>query len=151
MIHKSSSIGNPTSTSCISPSATTYTVSPWDFGRSMTFLQWSVVILLMLAFSSISLADSKVNTADVTNVNTADAEALQAIPGIGKVKSTKIVKYRQENGPFKHIEEMVNVVGIGLKLLENIKPYITIGEPVSSLSENVSKLLTAKSSAEKQK
>ena len=59
------------------------------------------------------------------NINTADKEELQQINGIGESKANNIIKYREEHGNFKNIEELKNVEGIGDNLYETIKIYIT--------------------------
>ncbi|AEH50189.1 ComEA family DNA-binding protein [Pseudothermotoga thermarum] len=59
------------------------------------------------------------------NVNIATLEQLCELPGIGEVKASQIIKYRQENGPFKKPEDLLKVPGIGPKTLEKIKDFIT--------------------------
>lgn len=59
------------------------------------------------------------------NINTATLEMLQTIPKIGESKAKSIIKYRESNGNFKNIEDIQNVDGIGSKLYEEIKIYIT--------------------------
>lgn len=59
------------------------------------------------------------------NINTATAEKLQTISGIGEAKAKNIVEYRSKNGNFKSIEDIKNVEGIGDALYETIKVYIT--------------------------
>lgn len=59
------------------------------------------------------------------NINTANKEELLTIPGIGEAKAKAIINYRERNGKFKNIEEIQNVDGIGSKLYEEIKIYIT--------------------------
>lgn len=69
------------------------------------------------------------NTDDTTsliNINTATKEELKQIDGVGDTKAEAIIKYRNDNGPFKDIEELKNVSGIGEALFEQIKIYITI-------------------------
>lgn len=61
------------------------------------------------------------------NINTADAETLAALPGIGQVLAKRIVAYRQHNGSFRAIEEITNVEGIGEKKAEAILELITVG------------------------
>ncbi|WMT42339.1 ComEA family DNA-binding protein [Paenibacillus sp. D2_2] len=58
------------------------------------------------------------------NINTAGAKELQEIPGIGEKKAQAIMNYRNENGPFKSVEDLTKVKGIGAKMLEKMKPYI---------------------------
>ena len=60
------------------------------------------------------------------NINTADAEQLATLPGIGSVKAEAIVKYRKDNGKFKSINELKDVKGIGDKMIEKITPEVTI-------------------------
>jgi len=63
---------------------------------------------------------------DLVNLNTATVEELDALPGIGPTTAQKIIDYREENGPFIDIEEIMQVSGIGLSTFENIKDLITV-------------------------
>ena len=58
------------------------------------------------------------------NINIASAEELKQLPRIGPSTAKKIIAYRTKNGPFKTINELRKVKGIGLKTLERIKPYL---------------------------
>lgn len=60
------------------------------------------------------------------NINTANTEELQKLPGIGPSKAQAIVDYRNANGPFKSLEEIKNVRGIGEKTFERLKTLITV-------------------------
>ena len=60
------------------------------------------------------------------SINTADIELLMTIPGIGESKAKSIIEYREQEGLFNIIEDSRNVSGIGEKLFESIKDYITI-------------------------
>lgn len=60
------------------------------------------------------------------NINTADADALCTLKGIGEVKAQRIIDYRNSNGAFSSIEEIMNISGIGEKTFENIKDSITV-------------------------
>ncbi|MDI6601471.1 MAG: helix-hairpin-helix domain-containing protein [Thermoanaerobacteraceae bacterium] len=60
------------------------------------------------------------------NINTAGIEELKSLPGIGDVLARNIIDYRNANGPFNKIEDIVNVPKIGPKTFENIKDKITI-------------------------
>lgn len=62
----------------------------------------------------------------VVNINTASATDLEALPGIGAKTAARIVEYRQKNGPFKKIEELMNVRGVGEKNFLKLKPQITV-------------------------
>ncbi len=58
------------------------------------------------------------------NINTADQDTLEALPGVGEKLAERIIAYREQNGPFLGTEEIVNVSGIGLKKLNQMKAYI---------------------------
>ena len=66
------------------------------------------------------------DTTNLININTATKEELKQIDGVGDTKAEAIIKYRNDNGPFKDIEEIKKVSGIGETLFEQIKIYITI-------------------------
>lgn len=59
------------------------------------------------------------------NINTADARALEGLPGVGPALAERIVRYREQNGPFSMVEELTNVSGIGEKTLEGLRDYAT--------------------------
>jgi len=60
------------------------------------------------------------------NLNTADAERLQALPGIGPALAEGIVAYRQEHGPFQTVEDLLQVPGIGPKRWERMRHAIRV-------------------------
>ncbi|WP_160257201.1 ComEA family DNA-binding protein [Bifidobacterium magnum] len=61
------------------------------------------------------------------NINTASQEELETIKGVGPVTAANIVAYRASAGPFASVDELVNVAGIGMKTVEKLRPYITVG------------------------
>jgi competence protein ComEA len=61
------------------------------------------------------------------NINTAAAEELETLPGIGAVTAQRIIEYRQANGPFETIDAIQNVSGIGPKTFEGMRDTITVG------------------------
>ena len=65
--------------------------------------------------------------AEKVNINAATADQLTALPGIGPSYAQRIVEYREKNGPFKKVEDLLNVTGIGEKTFEKIKDRITVG------------------------
>lgn len=61
------------------------------------------------------------------NFNTAQSQELERLPGIGSTKAQAIILYRQEHGPFKKIEDLMEVSGIGKVTFDQIKGLITLG------------------------
>ncbi len=62
----------------------------------------------------------------IVNINTAGKDDLIALPGIGEALAGRIILYRQKNGPFRNVEDLLNVKGIGKKKLSRIAPYCKI-------------------------
>lgn len=60
------------------------------------------------------------------DINTADATQLVTIPGIGETRAAAILAYREKNGPFAKVEDIMQVSGIKSALFEKMKDYITI-------------------------
>jgi competence protein ComEA len=68
----------------------------------------------------------------VVNLNTATATQIATLPGVGEKAAQRIVEYREKNGGFKKIEELMNVKGIGEKSFLKLKPLITVGDSKSA-------------------
>jgi competence protein ComEA len=62
----------------------------------------------------------------MVNINTASAAELMELPGIGAKKAQAILEYRKTHGPFKQVEDLDQVKGIGSKMLLKMKPYIQL-------------------------
>lgn len=60
------------------------------------------------------------------NLNTATQAQLEALPGIGASTAARILEYRQKNGAFKKVEDLMNVQGVGEKSFLKLKPLITV-------------------------
>jgi comEA protein len=63
------------------------------------------------------------------NLNSATAAELEKLPGVGPATAVRIVEYRQKNGAFKKVEDLMNVRGIGEKTFLALKPLITVAPP----------------------
>ena len=86
-------------------------------------IKWILASLLALLIALPSWA------ADQVNINTATAEEIaEVLTGVGLSKAEKIVEYRNANGPFVHIDELVNVKGIGLRTVDKNREAIVLGE-----------------------
>lgn len=62
----------------------------------------------------------------VININTATSDELKKLDGVGEVLAESIIEYRQNNGPFCNIEDIMNVKGIGKNTFEEIKDGIVV-------------------------
>ncbi|MEO5740190.1 MAG: ComEA family DNA-binding protein [Vicinamibacterales bacterium] len=67
-----------------------------------------------------------VASTEVVNLNSATAEQIATLPGIGPKTAELVVQYRGKNGPFKKIEEIMNVRGVGEKSFLKIKDRLTV-------------------------
>ena len=65
------------------------------------------------------------------NLNTATVEQLATIPGVGPKMAERIIDYRQKNGGFRKVEDLMNVSGVGEKSFLKMKPLITVTTPKS--------------------
>lgn len=62
----------------------------------------------------------------VVNLNTATLAELESLPGLGETISQRIIDYRTEYGPFRTVEELDEVEGIGPRTLEKLRPFVTV-------------------------
>jgi competence protein ComEA len=88
-------------------------------------------LILGLVFSSalsLQVQQAQETSEKKININTAPAAELQKLPRIGPQIAQRIVDFRNKNGNFKSIEEIMKVRGIGEKVFKQIKDMITVGE-----------------------
>ena len=81
-----------------------------------------IALVMVMAFITPSWAGD----AGKINLNKATAEELSQLKGIGMKYAERIVEFRDKNGPFKHVEDLLKVPGIGQKTLEKNKDRITV-------------------------
>ncbi len=98
--------------------------------KAFQLIQFTLLAITITLFSSTAMAEK-------VNLNQANAETLQYIPGIGPGKSADIITLRDQTGGFKNIDELLDVPGIGEKTLEDIKKYGTLEGGVSELTEEM--------------
>jgi len=72
--------------------------------------------------------ENEIQSPQKIDINRAEAWLLEALPGIGPSRAQAIVDYRNENGPFKRIEDLLQVEGIGEGTFNKIKDYITVSD-----------------------
>ena len=93
-------------------------------------------LVLSLALAAVALtappavppaaaAEAQAKTVDL---NAAGEAELQAVPGIGKSLATRIVQFREKNGAFKSVDDLLKVQGIGEKSLEKLRPFLTVAK-----------------------
>jgi competence protein ComEA len=80
----------------------------------------ALLLSLMLAFAA--------HAAEPVNINTADAATMaERLNGVGESKAEAIVAYREQHGPFKSIDQLALVKGIGLKTVEKNRELLSVG------------------------
>lgn len=84
------------------------------------------LVACSLVFCSMVMAQG---TSTQVNINTADEAALASLPNIGPAKARAIVAYRTQHGPFKKVDDLEKVPGIGDKTLQTLRDKITVGTP----------------------
>ena len=79
-------------------------------------------------FELIVPGNTEEESTQLVNINRAEAWLLESLPGVGPVKAQAIVEYRQQNGSFRNIHEIMEVDGFGEASFEQIEYLITVGE-----------------------
>jgi comEA protein len=74
-----------------------------------------------------SQAEAAKPQAEVIDINKATANDLQKLPGIGPSLAKQIVAYRAKHGPFRRVEDLMVIRGIGFKKWKQIRPYVRVG------------------------
>jgi len=101
--------------------------------RKMGF--WpAVCVALVLTSGLLGRAEPKKHPpAAPLDLNTATAEELQQLPGVGPGMAKAIVDFREKSGPFQRVEELLAIRGITKQRLEKIRPYVKIAPPNSKM------------------
>jgi competence ComEA-like helix-hairpin-helix protein len=88
-------------------------------------------LILYLGFGAAASAKKKPPERPV-NLNTASSEELQLGPGIGPATADKILKMRRSYGPFKSVDDLLAIRGLGPKRLEKMRKFLTVGKPAAT-------------------
>ncbi len=88
-----------------------------------------VAVLLVVFVGLISILNANAAEIQKININTASAEELAQLKGIGPSHAAKIVAYREKNGPFKMPEDLMQVSGIGQKTFDTNHELIIVESP----------------------
>jgi comEA protein len=100
--------------------------SPLPIRRAIA-LVW---LFTALALAGAVSATTKKPPLKPVNLNSATSEELQEVPGIGPATADKILQMRKSYGPFKSVDDLVAIRGIGKKRLDKMRKYLTVGKPV---------------------
>ena len=106
------------------------------FSTRLSIVTASLVALLALATAAGAAQSAKPSRASksaasnqIVNVNTASAADFEALPGVGPKVAARIIEYREKHGPFKKVEDLMNVRGLGEKNFLKLKGQLTLGGP----------------------
>jgi comEA protein len=91
-----------------------------------------VWLFTALALASAASATTKKPPLKPVNLNSATSEELQQVPGIGPATADKILQMRKSYGPFKSVDDLVAIRGIGKKRLDKMRKYLTTGKPANN-------------------
>ena len=92
----------------------------------MTATKRMMIMFVALAMIMVYCGSIRAEDSGKINLNKATVEELSQLKGIGMKYAERIVQYRDKNGPFKNVEDLLNVQGIGSKTLEKNKDRITV-------------------------
>lgn len=91
-------------------------------------LRGLVCFSLLLFLSASISANKKKPPARPVNINTASSEELQQVPGIGPATAQKILQMRKSYGPFKSVDDLLAIRGLGQKRLDKMRKFLTVGK-----------------------
>src|SRR5258708_28000703 len=89
-------------------------------------------LFLSLICVSAVLSAKKKPPLKPVNINTANSEELQQVPGIGPATAEKILQMRKSYGAFKSVDDLLAIRGLGPKRLEKMRKYLTVGKPAAA-------------------
>ena len=100
----------------------------------MQHLNTRIAVALLLAVATAAVAVA--STDGVVNINTATAEQLQLLPRVGPALAARIIEFRETSGPFRSVDEIIAVKGIGESSFDVLEKYI-VTAGATTLTEKV--------------
>jgi len=95
-----------------------------------------VAVLVAVFIGMVCIMSANAGDATQININTASAEELTQLKGVGANHAAKIIEFREKNGPFKKPEDLMRVPRIGQKTFEKNKDLILVEAPKKQLPKN---------------
>ena len=101
------------------------------FSMTLSIMALLTLLIVNPAFAAgekegVTKSNEIVASMEMININQADAKALTTLKGIGKDRAVKIIEYREKNGPFEKVEDIMKVKGIGKKIFEQNKNVLSV-------------------------
>ena len=81
-----------------------------------------------LLFTTLLALSLNLSAADPVNINSADKQTLMLVKGVGEKRAEAIIAWREKNGPFKSIDDLMQVDGIGQSTLDTNRDMLTVGK-----------------------
>jgi competence ComEA-like helix-hairpin-helix protein len=98
------------------------------------FITLAVCALMVAAAIAFAAPQKKQPPSKPLDINKATVEDLEKIPGIGPATAKAIVRFREKSGPFRRLEDLLAIRGITKRKLEQLRPYLTVGNPAPGKS-----------------
>jgi competence protein ComEA len=86
----------------------------------------AILVMLSVFLAPLAAQQAQGKPGEKININSAPADVLDKLPRIGPKVAQRIIDFRKQNGPFKKVEELMKVKGIGEKTFAKLKDLITI-------------------------
>jgi len=94
----------------------------------LTLFLFGTLVVPSLAIAG-QQASAEEQNKEKIEINSATAEQLQEIPGIGPTLAARIINFREEHGRFERVEDLLNVEGIGVRTLERMRSFLKVETP----------------------
>lgn len=86
------------------------------------------VVACLAAAPHAEAAPTAATKQEPIDINDADLQELKTLPGVGDAIAKRIVDFREEHGPFRRVEDLMRVKGIGEKSFAKMRPYVKVGK-----------------------